>query len=91
MELFSNFVNKLTLLNNLKRVGKRIPGARALFRRYTKDKLFYSYTEEIFNYIFHWNMWGNQHSVSGSGSDLLQTRIIVQEIPRLLKACLKGG
>jgi hypothetical protein len=31
------------------------------------------------------NIWGGKESVSGPGSDLLQTKVIRQEIPRLLK------
>ncbi len=39
----------------------------------------------VFTEIFRRNFWGDQESVSGSGSNLEQTRVIVREIPRVLK------
>ena len=39
----------------------------------------------VFTEIFKRNFWGDRESVSGSGSNQEQTRVIVREIPRVLK------
>jgi SAM-dependent methyltransferase len=41
--------------------------------------------EEIFSEIYDQNAWGDSHSRSGTGSNLVQTAIIQKEIPRLLE------
>jgi len=41
--------------------------------------------DEVFTYIFKHNFWGDPQSVSGSGSNLGQTKTIRKEIPALLK------
>jgi hypothetical protein len=52
-----------------------------------KKSIFYGKnTEEIFNYIFENNHWGNSESISGSGSDLKQTKSIINSINILLKS-----
>lgn len=38
-----------------------------------------------FNYIKTYNLWGDMHSVSGSGSTLEQTQIIRNYIPKIIK------
>jgi len=40
---------------------------------------------EIFESIYHTNLWGDSNSRSGPGSNLIQTEQIRQAIPRLLK------
>ena len=41
--------------------------------------------DETFIEIYKNNFWNSKESVSGKGSDFLQTEIIVQEIPKLLE------
>jgi hypothetical protein len=41
--------------------------------------------EVVFRFIYRQNLWGNKESVSGIGSGSKQTRIIVKEIPKLIK------
>jgi hypothetical protein len=40
-------------------------------------------TEEIFTKIYKINGWAGTDSVSGTGSDLQQTRIIIKKLPGL--------
>src|ERR1700730_4224166 len=42
-------------------------------------------TEVIFTHIYHTNFWGDPDSHSGSGSNLVQTKIIRQELPKLFR------
>lgn len=48
-----------------------------------KNKL--ATTEYVFTDIFSGNKWGGVDSVSGSGSDLVQTKIIIEELPKLFR------
>ena len=41
--------------------------------------------EEVFTEIYRRNEWGSKISVSGSGSDLNQTRLIARELPLLMR------
>lgn len=40
---------------------------------------------EVFNNIYKDNLWGDNDSVSGSGSNLSQTKKIIEEIPKILE------
>ncbi len=40
---------------------------------------------QLFTDFFRRNKWGGRHSLSGTGSDADQTRVIVQELPLLLR------
>jgi len=40
---------------------------------------------DVFRQIYHEKSWGNSPSVSGTGSDVVQTKEIVKELPVLLK------
>ena len=41
--------------------------------------------QEVFSTIYHTSFWGSQSSRSGSGSDLIQTQVIRNSIPRLIQ------
>lgn len=41
--------------------------------------------ENLFNKIYEENHWGGENSVSGRGSDLDQTQILVKEIPKIIE------
>lgn len=47
------------------------------FRRKTR--------KEVFNDIYHRNRWGDRESISGRGSNLRQTLVIIKKIPVLLE------
>lgn len=56
------------------------------FRKRREKKLFASSsTDQIFEWIYRSNKWGDAESVSGSGSNLAQTAQLRAELPALLK------
>ncbi|MFC1833681.1 class I SAM-dependent methyltransferase [Thermodesulfobacteriota bacterium] len=73
----------------LRRVGKMIPGVRPLYGWFKQLGTYYRFktmsTEEIFTDIFRGRKFGGRDSVSGPGSDLYQTRIIIKELPVLFR------
>ena len=57
-----------------------------LLRKRREKKLFgSSSTDQIFEWIYRNNKWGDAESVSGSGSNLAQTSRLRAELPELLK------
>lgn len=69
---------------------RTLPGVRwlrgLLANRRTKLKFKGRSTEEIFTSIYSSNLWGSDVSRSGHGSDDVQTRVIIREFPKLLRA-----
>lgn len=55
--------------------------SRRKYRKTIKDKS----PEEVFNYIYQNNVWGDKESISGSGSNVHQTRQLVALISDILK------
>lgn len=41
--------------------------------------------EDVFRFVYKKNLWGNKESVSGRGSSSKQTKILITEIPKLIK------
>ena len=41
--------------------------------------------KEVFLNIFNENHWGGTDSISGPGSDLTQTKILIETLPKLLE------
>ena len=72
----------------VKQLTKKIPGVPYLYRSLRNLSLIYKLknkdTKEIFTNIFRGNRFGGGDSVSGPGSNLSQTRIIIKELPKLL-------
>jgi hypothetical protein len=58
-------------------------GARAAYGSYLRT---IRPSEDIFRDKFARNAWRGAESVSGTGSDLAQTRVVIQELPRLLRS-----
>lgn len=56
-----------------------------IFRSGYRKKIRNKSTEEVFNYIYQNNVWGDRESVSGSGSNVEQTKEIVSLISGVLK------
>lgn len=69
-------------MNNWKEPIKKIPGMTSVYL-WLKNR--FVTTEHVFTDIFSGNKWGGKDSVSGSGSDLVQTRIIIDELPKLYR------
>lgn len=81
---------------NITNIAKRIPGSKRtwdiykkirlnVFRIYKKLRLKILDTEGVFTKIYRINAFGGVDSISGSGSDLIQTKAIVRELPNLFK------
>ena len=73
-----------------KDIARRLPlvrlmyrGARAAYGSYLRT---IRPSEDIFRDKFARNAWRGAESVSGTGSDLEQTRVVIQELPRLLRS-----
>jgi len=68
---------------------KEFPFLNGLYRVYTEYKIARGYKgrkgAEVFTEINTMNKWSGSDSVSGPGSDLTQTQVIIKEIPQLLQ------
>jgi hypothetical protein len=77
------------MLQKARTLARGIPGAHALYGR--MRAVFRSATtnhdpvESIFAEKMQTNAWRGAESVSGRGSDLEQTRVIIRELPQLLR------
>ena len=69
----------------IKNIAKRIPGVKRILRIYKKTGLKGLDTEAVFTKIYRNNGFGGVDSISGSGSDLIQTKVIRRELPSLFK------
>ena len=76
-------------MNKFTEIAKKTPILpsilKAIRNKYLYNQLKKQNTEQVFTNIFRENTWGGKESVSGVGSDLFQTRIILKEIPTLLR------
>jgi SAM-dependent methyltransferase len=83
--------SKLKLKNNhmkvIKSVAQKIPGIPRLYAELQnlkqKRKLKGKTAEDIFAEIHQFNEWGSNESVSGAGSALEQTQVIINKLPEL--------
>src|ERR1044072_7300935 len=73
------------LKDHLKRIPGLAPFYRRLRRALERFRLRRMSTQEVFTDIFRSNRWGGTSSVSGSGSDLEQTRVLRRELPSLVQ------
>ncbi len=69
----------------LKDIAKRIPGLPFLYHRSIGLLLRAKSAEGVFTEIFSKNRWGGADSVSGKGSDVHQTRVVIRELPLVLR------
>lgn len=72
----------------IKSVAKKIPGVPRLYTEIQnykeRRKLKGKNAEDIFAEIYQHNVWGSNESISGTGSVLEQTAVIVDKLPKLL-------
>jgi hypothetical protein len=77
------------MLQKARTFARGIPGAQALYGRmravFRSPTSRHDPVESIFAEKMQTNAWRGAESVSGRGSDLEQTRVIIREIPRLLR------
>ncbi len=74
-------------MGRLKEIVKNMPVIpsvyMALLNRYARYSSRSKTTDQVFTEIYRDNAWGGKDSVSGTGSDDHQTRIIIKELPSL--------
>lgn len=72
-------------MNTLKEIAKKLPIFPSVYRvlrnEYEYFRLKTKNTATVFTDIYGTNGWGGKDSVSGTGSDVHQTRIIIKELP----------
>jgi hypothetical protein len=64
-----------------RRLIKKIPGARAINRLIKNNAV----ASDVFTKIFERNAWGGHESRSGRGSDLDQTRVLIDKLPDVFR------
>ena len=71
--------------DHFRQIVKQVPGIRSAYHfvclKYERSTFNLTPAEDIFIDIFHRNKWRGKESVSGSGSDLFQTRVVRNELP----------
>jgi len=75
MPIVKSITNRITIVRDR---------FRYLRRRYTDKRFLYTSPEEVFTHIFKGNKWRGKDSVSGTGSDLRQTKRVAEALPTLL-------
>jgi hypothetical protein len=74
---------------NIKKTAKNIPLLRSLYRklnnRYVSYQLKGRTTEQVFTGIYRDRIWGGENSVSGTGSDEYQTKVIIEALPSVFR------
>ena len=72
-------------MRKLRKLAKRIPIIPLIYKAFIHIKLKFGSTEQIFTNIYKKNHWDGKESISGSGSDSNQTKIITKELSSLFK------
>jgi hypothetical protein len=72
-------------LTNLRELAKKIPGAKQAYRALRAIARRTWSTEKVFSDIYHGNKFGGRLSVSGRGSELEQTRVLIEQLPVLMR------
>lgn len=77
------------MIGKFVRAIKEAPILNEFYRIYTERLVAQEYknkqAQKVFTEIKEGNKWGGKESVSGLGSDFIQTKIIIEEIPKLLR------
>jgi hypothetical protein len=68
-------------LKQIKDILKRIPYLPFLYYKCVALTLKLRPAEDVFTDIFEENKWEGKDSISGSGSDIHQTKVVISEFP----------
>ena len=77
-KFFKSFLKKNEFIFN---IFRQIYG----FYSYLNLKYFSGSNKDIFTNIYFKNKWGDNNSFSGSGSNLEQTSVILDELPKIIR------
>ena len=84
-----NNYGTLDAMGKLKEIVKRTPIIspiyKELYRWYYRYQLKSKNTEHVFTAIYRADSWHGKDSVSGPGSEIEQTKVVINELPTLLK------
>jgi hypothetical protein len=69
------------MINNVKSILKSLPGVGKIYSSLRHIQLQRKSPEEVFAEIFENNYWGDEESLSGGGSNKLQTKKLFGELP----------
>jgi hypothetical protein len=76
-------------MNKLKDMARNMPVVRGVYRwlrhHYHALRLRGKSREQVFTEIVRRNVWGSRHSLSGTGSEEEQTRVVVRDLPALVR------
>ena len=70
-------------MGKLKKIAKYVPIFPSVYRTLSDKYLQSMATEKVFTKIYKGNKWGGEHSVSGTGSDSNQTKVISEKLSTL--------
>jgi hypothetical protein len=70
-------------LKKLKEIAKGIPGVRSAYHKCTGLVLRLKSTEQVFSDVYAGNKFRGKESISGPGSSINQTTVIVTELPKV--------
>ena len=73
-------------MNKLKELAKGIPGVRSAYHKCTGLALRLRSTEDVFSEIYAGNKFCGKESISGPGSSIHRTRVLISELPKLFDA-----
>jgi hypothetical protein len=73
------------MMGAIKSFAKRLPFVPAAYEAYLARRRRRMSTQQIFTEIFQENSWKGSNSVSGPGSDLTETKTVIEELQALLK------
>jgi len=68
-------------MNRIKKIIEKIPVIPYLYRSFRDYRLKKIKAEQVFTDIYKNNKWGGKDSISGGGSDIYQTKTIIEELP----------
>src|ERR1035437_7820532 len=71
------------IILKLKKIAKKIPFLALINKKYIHYVLNSKDVEQRFTNIYRYNKWNGKESISGTGSDIYNTKIIIKELPIL--------
>jgi len=83
--IFCRQDSRRLVMKKLKEIAKRILGVSSARHKLVTLPSKMKSTEDIFTDIYVGNKWSGKDSISGTGSDVYQTRIIISELPAVFR------